>query len=135
MKLLSGFKFTFIVLIVLPSIVVISHFLINTVIIDYFKSISTPATVQQNLEHAITVVQIFSTFQIIVFIIMIIIYPPYPAPYSAEKVLIPSNREYCLLLCKRFSISSCSCWYFKNGICTFSKKIQVVLCEGMSFFS
>ncbi|HEX9317746.1 MAG TPA: hypothetical protein VF884_02305, partial [Nitrososphaeraceae archaeon] len=93
MKLLSGFKFTFIVLIVLPSIVVISHFLINTVIIDYFKSISTPATVQQNLEHAITVVQIFSTFQIIVFIIMIIIYPPYPAPYSAEKYFMERGYE------------------------------------------
>jgi len=93
MKLLSGFKFTFIVLIVLPSIVVISHFLINTVIIDYLKSISTPATVQQNLEHAITVVQIFSTFQIIVFIIMIIIYPPYPAPYSAEKYFMERGYE------------------------------------------
>jgi hypothetical protein len=72
-------------LILLPSIVVIAHYLVTAVVIDYFRSISTPATVQQNLQHAKLAVDIFSLFEIIVFIVMIVIYPPYPAPYSAEK--------------------------------------------------
>ena len=37
MRILSGFKFTFIVLILLPSLVVISHFLVTSVIIQYSK--------------------------------------------------------------------------------------------------
>lgn len=93
MRLLSGFKFTFIVLILLPSIVVITHYLVTAVVIDYFRSISTLATVQQNFQHAKLAVDIFSFFEIIVFIVMIIIYPPYPAPYSAEKYFMERGYE------------------------------------------
>lgn len=93
MKPLSGFKFTFIVLILLPSLVVISHFIVTSVIIQYFKSISTPLNVQQNLQYAKLAVDVFSFFEIIVFIIMIIVYPPYPAPYSAEKYFMERGYE------------------------------------------
>jgi hypothetical protein len=93
MRLLSGFKFTFIVLILLPTIVVITHFLVTAVVIDYFRSISTLATVQQNFQHAKLAVDIFSFFEIIVFIVMIVIYPPYPAPYSAEKYFMERGYE------------------------------------------
>lgn len=85
MIVFSGLKFSFIALILLPSIVVITHFLVTAVVIDYFRSISTPETVQQNLDHAKLSIDIFSFFEIIVFIVMIVIYPPYPAPYSVEK--------------------------------------------------
>jgi hypothetical protein len=93
MKPLSGFKFTFIVLILLPSLVVVSHFIVTSIIIQYFKSISTPSNVQQNLQYAKLSVDIFSFFEIIVFIIMIIVYPPYPAPYSAEKYFMERGYE------------------------------------------
>lgn len=93
MKPLSGFKFTFIVLILLPSLVVFSHFIVTSIIIQYFKSISTPLNVQQNLQYAKLAVDIFSFFEIIVFIIMIIVYPPYPAPYSAEKYFMERGYE------------------------------------------
>ena len=93
MKILSGFKFTFIVLILLPTLVVISHFLVTSVIIQYFKSISTPTTVQQNLQYAKLTVDIFSIFEVIVFVVMIIVYPPYPAPYSAEKYFMERGYE------------------------------------------
>jgi hypothetical protein len=81
----SGVKFSLIVLILLPSVVVITHFLVTAVAIEYFRSISTPATVEQNLQHAKLTIDIFSFFEVIVFIVMIVIYPPYPAPYSAER--------------------------------------------------
>jgi len=93
MKILSGFKFTLIVLILLPSLVVISHFLVTSVIIQYFKSISTPSSVQQNLQYAKLAVDIFSIFEVIVFVVMIIVYPPYPAPYSAEKYFMERGYE------------------------------------------
>lgn len=93
MKPLSGFKFTFIVLILLPSLVVVSHFIVTSVIIQYFKSISTPSNVQQNFQYAKLAVDVFSFFEIIVFIIMIIVYPPYPAPYSAEKYFMERGYE------------------------------------------
>ena len=93
MKILSGFKFTFIVLVLLPTLVVISHFLVTSVIIQYFKSISTPSTVQQNLQYAKLAVDIFSIFEVIVFVVMIIVYPPYPAPYSAEKYFMERGYE------------------------------------------
>jgi hypothetical protein len=93
MKPLSGFRFTFIVLILLPSLVVVSHFLITSIIIQYFKNISTPSNVYQNLQYAKLSVDIFSFFEIVVFIIMIIVYPPYPAPYSAEKYFMERGYE------------------------------------------
>ena len=93
MKLLSGFKLTFIVLILLPSLVVILHFLVTSVIIQYYKSISTPSTVQQNLQYAKLAVDTFSIFEVIVFVVMIIVYPPYPAPYSAEKYFMERGYE------------------------------------------
>ena len=93
MKILSGFKFTFIVLILLPSLVVILHFLVTSVIIQYYKSISTPSSVQQNLQYAKLAVDIFSIFEVIVFVVMIIVYPPYPAPYSAEKYFMERGYE------------------------------------------
>ena len=93
MRILSGFKFTFIVLILLPSLVVISHFLVTSVIIQYYKSISTPSTVQENLQYAKLAVDIFSIFEVIVFVVMIIVYPPYPAPYSAEKYFMERGYE------------------------------------------
>ena len=93
MRILSGFKFTFIVLILLPSLVVILHFLVTSVIIQYYKSISTPSTVQQNLQYAKLAVDIFSIFEVIVFVVMIIVYPPYPAPYSAEKYFMERGYE------------------------------------------
>lgn len=93
MKPLSGFRFTFIVLILLPSLVVVSHFLVTSIIIQYFKNISTPSNVYQNLQYAKLSVDIFSFFEIVVFIIMIIVYPPYPAPYSAEKYFMERGYE------------------------------------------
>ncbi len=93
MKLLSGFKLTFIVLILLPSLVVILHFLVTSVIIQYYKSISTPSTIQENLQYALLAVNTFSIFEVIVFVIMIIIYPPYPAPYPAEKYFMERGYE------------------------------------------
>lgn len=93
MKPLSGFRFTFIVLILLPSLVVVSHFIVTSIIIQYFKSISTLSNVQQNLQYAKLAVDIFSFFEIIVFVVMIIVYPPYPAPYSAEKYFMERGYE------------------------------------------
>ena len=159
----------------------ILHFLVTSVIIQYYISISTPSTVQENLQYAKLAVDTFSIFEVIVFVVMIIVYPPYPAPYSAEKYfmergyeaavsefnfvtrilyvavpllifftiitflqpflenffpakefLLPVTGQYCFLLCKRLSISSCSRWHLENCICTCSKEVQIVLCERMS---
>ena len=123
MKILSGFKFTFIVLILLPSLVVISHFLVTSVIIQYFKSISTPSNVQQNLQYAKLAVDIFSIFEVIVFVVMIIVYPPYPAPYSAEKYFMERGYEVCSIrvqLCKKNSIcrSPTTNIFYNNNILT-----------------
>lgn len=71
----------------------IAHYLVTAVVIDYFKSISTLATVQQNLQHAKLAVDMFSFFEITVFFVMIVIYPPYPAPYSAEKYFMERGYE------------------------------------------
>ena len=71
----------------------ILHFLVTSVIIQYYKSISTPSSVQQNLQYAKLAVDIFSIFEVIVFVVMIIVYPPYPAPYSAEKYFMERGYE------------------------------------------
>src|SRR6266487_3254345 len=92
-SLLSGFQVTIIVLIVLPSAVIISHYFLTEVVIEYFKSISTIDTINQNLQYAKLSVNIFSVFQIVVFIVMIMIYPPYPAPFSIEKYFVKRGFE------------------------------------------
>jgi hypothetical protein len=60
-SLLSGFQLTIIVLIVLPSAVIISHYFLTEVVINYFKSISTVDTVSENIEYATLAVNLFST--------------------------------------------------------------------------
>jgi hypothetical protein len=55
------------------------------VAIDYFKNISTVETIEQNLEYAKLSVNLSSAIQIIVFVVMVVILPPYPAPFSIEK--------------------------------------------------
>lgn len=91
--MLSGFQLTIIVLIVLPSAVIISHYFLTEVVINHFKSISTIDTIKQNLEYAKISVNVFSTFQIVVFVVMVLIYPPYPAPFSIEKYFIKRGFE------------------------------------------
>jgi hypothetical protein len=93
LSLLSGFQLTIIVLIVLPSTVVISHFILTEVVINYFKNISTIDNIKQNLEYAKLSIDLFSAFQIIVFVVMVFIYPPYPAPFSIEKYFIKRGFE------------------------------------------
>jgi hypothetical protein len=92
-SLLSGFQLTIIVLIILPSTVIVSHYFLTQVVINYFKDISTIDTVSQNLEYAKLSVNLFSTFQIVVFVVMVLIYPPYPAPFSIEKYFIKRGFE------------------------------------------
>ena len=92
-SLLSGFQLTIIVLIVLPSAVIVSHYFLTEVVINYFKSISTVDTVSENIEYATLVVNLFSTFQIVVFVVMVLIYPPYPAPFSIEKYFVKRGFE------------------------------------------
>jgi hypothetical protein len=92
-SLLSGFQLTIIVLIVLPSAVIISHYFLTEVVINYFKSISTVDTVSENLEYATLAVNLFSTFQIVVFVVMVLVYPPYPAPFSIEKYFVKRGFE------------------------------------------
>jgi hypothetical protein len=92
-SLLSGFQLTIIVLIILPSAVIISHYFLTQVVINYFKDISTVETINQNLEYAKLAVNLFSTFQIVVFVVMVLIYPPYPAPFSLEKYFIKRGFE------------------------------------------
>ena len=93
LSLLSGFQLTIIVLIILPSAVIVSHYFLTQVVINYFKDISTIDTVNQNLEYAKLSVNLFSAFQIIVFVVMVLIYPPYPAPFSIEKYFIKRGFE------------------------------------------
>jgi hypothetical protein len=93
LSLLSGFQLTIIVLIVLPSALIISHYILEKVVLEYFKSISTLETIKQNIEYARLSVSLFSAFQIIVFVVMILIYPPYPAPFSIEKYFIKRGFE------------------------------------------
>jgi hypothetical protein len=88
LSLLSGFQLTIIVLIVLPSAVIVSHFILTEVVINYFKNISTIDNIKQNLEYAKLSIDLFSAFQIIVFVVMVMIYPPYPAPFSIENYFI-----------------------------------------------
>lgn len=92
-SLLSGFQLTIIVLIVLPSAVIISHYFLTEVVINYFKNKSTNDTINQNLEYAKLSVNLFSAFQIIVFVVMVLIYPPYPAPFSIEKYFVKRGFE------------------------------------------
>jgi len=92
-SLLSGFQLTIIVLIVLPSAVIISHYFLTEVVINYFKSISTIDTIRENLEYAKLAVNLFSAFQIVVFVVMVLIYPPYPAPFSIEKYFVKRGFE------------------------------------------
>ena len=92
-SLLSGFQRTIIVLIVLPSAVIVSHYFLTEVVINYFKSISTVDTVSENIEYATLAVNLFSTFQIVVFVVMVLIYPPYPAPFSIEKYFVKRGFE------------------------------------------
>lgn len=92
-SLLSGFQLTIIVLIVLPSAVIVSHYFLTEVVINHFKSISTVDTVSENLEYATLAVNLFSTFQIVVFVVMVLIYPPYPAPFSIEKYFVKRGFE------------------------------------------
>ena len=92
-SLFSGFQLTIIVLIVLPSALIISHYILDAVVLQYFKSISTIENIGQNLEYARLSVNLFSAFQIIVFVVMVIIYPPYPAPFSIEKYFIKRGFE------------------------------------------
>jgi hypothetical protein len=63
------------------------------VAIDYFKSISTADTIEQNLEYARLSVNLSSAIQIIVFMVMVVIYPPYPAPFSIEKYFVKRGFE------------------------------------------
>jgi len=93
LSLLSGFQLTIIVLIVLPSALIISHYILDKVVLEYFKNISTVETIRQNLEYARLSVNLFSAFQIIVFVVMVIVYPPYPAPFSIEKYFIKRGFE------------------------------------------
>ena len=88
LSLLSGFQLTIIVLIVLTSALIISHYILDKVVLEYFKTISTIKTIGQNLEYARLSVNLFSAFQIIVIVVMVIIYPPYQAPFSIEKYFI-----------------------------------------------
>jgi hypothetical protein len=92
-SLLSGFQLTIMVLIVLPSVVIVSHYLLTEVVIDYFKNISTIDTINQNLEYAKLSVNLSSAFQVIVFIVMVLVYPPYPAPFSIEKYFVKRGFE------------------------------------------
>jgi hypothetical protein len=93
LSLLSGFQLTIIVLIVLPSALIISHYILDKVVLEYFKNISTMDTIKQNLEYARLSVNLFSAFQIIVFVVMVIVYPPYPAPFSIERYFIKRGFE------------------------------------------
>ena len=90
---MSGFQLTVIVLIVLPSAVIVSHYFLTEVVINYFKDISTIDTIRENLEYAKLSVNLFSTFQIVVFVVMVLIYPPYPAPFSIEKYFVKRGFE------------------------------------------
>ncbi len=90
---MSGFQLTIIVLIILPSALIVSHFILDKVVLEYFKSISTIDTVRQNIEYAKLSVNLFSAFQIIVFVVMVLIYPPYPAPFSIEKYFVKRGFE------------------------------------------
>src|SRR5207247_1303132 len=92
MKPLSGRSLTLIVLLILPSLFVVSIYVVSYVLIDYFVSISNVYTLQQNVQYASSINKVISAFQIIVFITMLIVYPPYPAPYSADKYF--TNRGY-----------------------------------------
>jgi hypothetical protein len=93
LSLFSGFQLTLIVLIALPSAVVVSHFILTEVVINYFKNISTIDNIQQNLDYAKLSISAFSVFQIVVFVVMVLIYPPYPAPFSIEKYFIKRGFE------------------------------------------
>ena len=93
LSLLSGFQLTIIVLIVLPSAVVVSHYMLTEVVINYFKNISTIDNIKQNLEYAKLSINLFSAFQIIVFVVMVLIYPPYPAPFSIENYFAKRGFE------------------------------------------
>ena len=92
MKPLSGRSLTLIVLLILPSLFVLSIYLVKYVLIDYFISISNLANLKENVRYANTIVTLISGFQITVFIVMLIVYPPYPAPYSADKYFL--NRGF-----------------------------------------
>lgn len=92
-SLLSGFQLTIIALIVLPSAVIISHYFLTEVVINYFKNISTIDNISKNLEYATLAVNLFSAFQIVVFVVMVLIYPPYPAPFSIEKYFVKRGFE------------------------------------------
>ncbi len=65
----------------------------KSILILLFKSISTIDTISKNLEYAKLAVNIFSAFQIVVFVVMELIYPPYPAPFSIEKYFIKRGFE------------------------------------------
>jgi hypothetical protein len=92
MKPLSGRSLTLIVLLILPSLFVLSIYLVKYVLIDYFISISNLSNLNENVRYANTIVTLISGFQITVFIVMIIVYPPYPAPYSSDKYFL--NRGF-----------------------------------------
>src|SRR5688500_6584767 len=92
-SLLSGFQLTIIVLMILPSTVIVSHYFLTEVVINYFKDISTIDTINQNLGYAKLSVNLFSTFLIVVFVVMVLIYPPYPAPFSIEKYFVKRGFE------------------------------------------
>ena len=81
-----------IVLLILPSLFVLSIYIVKYVLIDYFISISNLSNLKENVRYANTIVTLISGFQIIVFIVMLIVYPPYPAPYSADKYFL--NRGF-----------------------------------------
>lgn len=73
-------------LLILPASVILSQNLVTPILIQYLKSISTPTTVQQNLQTAKFSVDIFLAFEIVIFIVMMVVYPmlSWWAPYKKD---------------------------------------------------
>lgn len=81
----SGNILTVLSIIILPLSVVVVHIVLTQLIIVYYQSVSTPENLSENLSNAKFAALLASIFEYIVYIIVIFIYPPYPAPLSSER--------------------------------------------------
>jgi hypothetical protein len=82
----SGRIVTSVALVILPIIVIVTNIVIRYQISPMITQ--NPLTIWEDMPFLRTLITTISSFQIIAFIAILLIYPPYPAPYSIKKYFL-----------------------------------------------
>lgn len=99
--IVSGRIVTAISLLILPTVIVLSHY----ILVEFFSpflTIDVHGHYHSSISYLPSLVEFLNYFQLIAFFIILMIYPPYPAPYPVKQYFIKRGfsravKEYVLV--------------------------------------